>query len=142
MIFGHKRTVFSIIAEYRIVNYRILTLKRPFLNRSYRNIFLLEIFFQRFYRDFIKVEKRRRQNSVRLAYRKSIVKMFKFTRSARCDNGNTDAFGDSSCKLKVVALFCPSQSILVKSISPAPRFSASVAQRTASIPVGIRPPFK
>lgn len=45
MIFGHKRTVFSIIAEYRIVNYRILTLKRPFLNRSYRNIFLLEIFF-------------------------------------------------------------------------------------------------
>ena len=46
MIFGHKRTVFSIIAEYRIVNYRILTLKRPFLNRSYRNIFLLEIFFQ------------------------------------------------------------------------------------------------
>lgn len=105
MIFGHKRTVFSIIAEYRIVNYRILTLKRPFLNRSYRNIFLLEIFFQRFYRDFIKVEKRRRQNSVRLAYRKSIVKMFQLTRSARCDNGNTDAFGDSSCKLKVIALF-------------------------------------
>ena len=105
MIFGHKRTVFSIIAEYRIVNYRILTLKRPFLNGSYRNIFLLEIFFQRFYRDFIKVEKRRRQNSVRLAYRKSIVKMLQLSRSARCDNGNTDTFGDSSCKLKVVALF-------------------------------------
>ena len=112
------------------------------LIHPHRHATPVQIRLQLHNRDFIEVKQRCGQHRIRFPLRERIIKMRLCPRAAGCDHRDADPLRYRARQRQVIACFWPSQSMLVKRISPAPRRSASTAHATASIPVGILPPLR